>query len=346
MRPPARVWLGLVVTIVGGCGRPSPGDQRTIQRWLLCEECVEGERDAVVALGDAGVNVLREALRGPPSRRVENIRHQAGVVYERLPAQMITRQEYVAHHVSNYVATYQLRSAVALRGINTRRSHAALINALRDGTIYREDVLNLLGDSAGVVDSIRAGDNQHAPVDSFVRLKPTIVVRDSTTGQRLANVRVVFRVDSGGGRVEDSVRLTDLEGQASVRWRLGSSAADSVNVLTAVAAGQTVRFRAQGHPWGNRIVFLVQPGNVTRGQPFTPTVKVAVRNAWNDPIPVSHTTATVIVPTTTIAVRDTFTAGVAAFPGLIVDQIGTGFRLEVRVLGAPPVLSAPFDVTP
>jgi len=335
--------LGLAI-VLAAC-HPTAAERNTVRRWLLCEECSEGELDAVVALGDRVTGELGTALQGPPASGRENVRNQAIAMLRRSPnVSMSSQQQYVNRFVANYVATYQSRSAVALGQIGTPKAHAILLQALQSDTAYRDDVLQALGAAAGLSLSRFAGDSQSAPLDSFVLVKPTVLVRDSTTGQPLGNVLVVFRVDSGGGRVVDSVQRTSPNGLASVRWRLGAT--DSINVLRAVAAGRLVRFHAAGHGFTPRIVFTTQPSNGRINQPIVPTVRVAVLDPWGRQDSTFSGSALVSVPGTAFSLAQPIVAGQAGIPGLILNFTGTGFRFRVTAIGATPALSEPFDVTP
>jgi hypothetical protein len=334
--------LGLAVMLTA-C-QPTTAERNTVRRWLLCEECSEGELDAVVALGDRVTGVLAEALKGPPRSYRENVRRQAEAMYDRITGARLSQQQYVGHFVDNYVATYQSRSVVALQRIGTPRAHAVLLAALQSDTIYRDDVLRQLGAASQVSLSRFAGEAQSAPLDSFVLVNPTVLVRDSTTGQPLGNVRVVFRVDSGGGRIVDSVQRTGPEGLASVRWQLG--APDSVNVLHAEAAGGIVRFHAAGHGFTPRIVFVTQPANGTVGHLITPAVRIAILDPWDRRVSTFNGDAEVRVPGTALALIQPVVAGEASIGGLLLTVPGTGFRLRVVMIGTTPATSEPFDVTP
>lgn len=334
--------LGLVI-VLAAC-HPTGAERSTVRRWLLCEECNEGELDAVVSLGNNGVGALADALNGPPLEGRANVRLQAEAMFNRLTGARLTQSEYVSHFVANYVATYQSRSIVALGRIGTPQAHAALIQALQGETIYRDDVLKQLGAAAQVSLSRFAGEAQSAPLDSFVLVSPTVLVRDSTTGQPLRNVRVRFLVDSGGGRVADTVQRTGTSGLASVRWRLG--AADSVNVLLASVAGRTVRFHAAGHGFTPRIVFTTQPGNGTVGHPLTPAPGIVVLDPWGRKILTFNGTVRVTINGTAFALLQRVVAGEASIPGVVPPTPGTGFRLGVAMIGATTTTSAPFDVVP
>jgi hypothetical protein len=66
------------LTAIGACTLIACGlsrdEEAAVHRWLLCEECVDGELDSVVAFGNRAVPALDAALRGPPRDRYENVR--------------------------------------------------------------------------------------------------------------------------------------------------------------------------------------------------------------------------------------------------------------------------------
>lgn len=343
MRRAAAAMVGIVVTLLA-C-EPTAEERSIVRRWLLCEECREGELDAVVALRDRATGALGEALRGPPASGRQNIRDQARAMFDRIPGGLASnQQQYVDRFLANYVASYQSRSAVALGLIGTPAARAILLEALRSDTTSRDDVLTALGAAAQLSLSRFAGDTQSAPLDSTVLIAPTVLVLDSTTGQPLGNVRVVFQVDAGGGRVADSVQRTSPTGLASVRWQLG--AIDSINILRAVAAGRAVRFHATGHGSTPRLVFVVQPSNGVLGQPIGPVVRVAVLNAWGQRDSSFNGNATLTVVGNAFALIQPVVAGDAVIPSLILNFTGTGLRLRVQAIGATPALSEPFDIVP
>ena len=291
---------------------------------------------------------LKKALdKGPPKDRLNNMRLQATAMYKRIPPTPggITQKDYVDHYLLNYRMAYASRSAIALRRVPTASAHAALIAAVRRDSIYREDVREVLGSSAGAVVSLEAGDSQHAPVDSFVKVDPAIKVVDSTNGQGLNNVRVVFRVDSGGGALADSVRLTDPNGKAAAHWRLGSGSPDSLNYLRAIAAGRVVRFQAVGHPLAPRVVFLVQPSNSVAGHAIDPPVRIAVQDGWAKRNHLqSERGGNGRGDGSSQRLRARRRGGGVA--GVQRSESRDGLRVRVEVPGTPPAFSAPFDVSP
>lgn len=337
----------LLALILAGCAPPAgltPEETQRVDRWLLCEECTEGELDSVLAIGERAVGRLEDALRGPPSDRLANMRMQAEAMYGRTSPGGIDSLKYVEHYVGNYIATYQSRAAIALDSINTPRARAALLDALSHDSIYRADVRRILGRAAGADLSVVAGDSQHAPLNAFVRTAPEFLVADSS-GQGLPDVRVAFRVDSGGGAVSDSVQRSNSEGRAKVGWRLGPDLNDSVNVLRVVAAGKVAWIRAVGHRPGRRVVFLVQPSDGTQGQPITPPVQIAIQDAYGRHEASFSGNAQVTVEGTAIASIQTISGGKAILPALSLPASGT-YRLRVGVVGLPPAFSEPFTISP
>jgi hypothetical protein len=337
--------LGALILGVAACGSPrlKSAEENTVRRWLLCDECLEGELDSVVALGSRVVPRLTEALKGPPERGRRNVERQARALYARGPVVNISEQRFVQHYLDNYEAGYQSRAAIALARINTAPARAALLDAVRRDSTYREDVRRILGRNAGAITTIAAGDTQHAPLGAFLAVNPSVQVRDTITNQPVGGVRVTFQVDSGGGLVQPTTRVTGSDGAAEVRWRLGPT--DTINQLRAVGAGQTVRFRATGHPPGPRVVFVVQPSNGVRNQAMTPPPRIAVQDASGTTLTGFNQNAEVRIVGMNVEMVQTIVGGVATLSGLVPTTAGTGFRIRVNTHGvAPPAFSLPFDV--
>jgi len=347
-RQGARVLAGLAVAFMA-C-HPTSAEKTVVRRWLLCEECPSADLAAVVALGDNVTGMLGDALlKGPPASGREHIRRQAKEAYNRLPLpRPVSVDAFVGHYDSNYVASYQSHAAIALGQINTAQARALLRTAVQRDSAFRYDVVRSLAYAAPLALAPAAGDTQGAPPDSVVRINPTVQVRDSATKQALAGVRVVFTVDSGGGQVTDSVRRTGANGLASTQWTLGPASpggGDSTNVLRATSLGQSITFRATAHGFTPRLAFVVQPSTVIQGDPIVPTVQVVALDAWDQRDSTLAGTAQANVIGFVYAVTQPMVAGQVAFPNLIPSFTGTGLRIRVKVTGATPVVSEPFDVT-
>lgn len=242
MKPRTRL-LAALALVLAGCDPLIPAERKSVHEWLVCEECTDGELEEVVQLGDRAVWLLVQALRDAPDEGKNIIRQQTQAIHARVPGALISQQEYVDDVVANYQATYQRRAAIALHRIGTPAAHNALVTAVRDHTRYRRDVMRILGEAAGVQLSIVQGDGQSGLVGTQLASNPQVRVSDSTNGQPIWGVQVVFQVDSGGGQVTtDSITYSGFTGKAQVRWRLGL--APGTNVLRATAAGKEVRFQA------------------------------------------------------------------------------------------------------
>jgi hypothetical protein len=334
---------GLLVALAA-C-HPTRSEQAIVRRWLLCEECNRGELEAVVALKDHVTGMLAEALKGPSASGREHIRRQAQERFERLASPSFTSSAYVAHYDSNYVASYQAHAAIALGRIGTSAALAALYGAMQQDSLYGYDVIRAFAAAAPISLDTAAGASQAAPRDSVVRIDPAVLLHDSVTGQAVPNVRVVFTVDSGGGKVTDSIARTGANGMASTQWTLGPGP-DSVNVLRATAFRRSVMLRAVGHGLTPRLVFAVQPSSVTQGSPIVPAVEVLVLDAWDgrDSSLVGTAEASVIGTAYTVTVP--VVKGFIDLSTVAPNVAGAALRLKVALTGATPVVSDPFDVAP
>ncbi|HYC33051.1 MAG TPA: hypothetical protein VEB59_12235 [Gemmatimonadales bacterium] len=242
MISPSRSLLPLALVLVACDPLPGP-ERKAIHDWLVCEECTEEQREAVVRLGDRGVPSMAQALRDAPRKGKRIVREQTRAMYARVAATAaVPEQQYVDEVVANYVATYQRRAALGLHEIGTPAAHDALVTAARDHDRYREDVMREIGQAIGIQLTVVQGDGQVGFVGAPVNTNPRVQVTDSTNGQPLWGIQVVFQVDSGGGQVSNSTRYTDLGGQTQVRWSLGL--VPGVNVLRATAVGREVSFQA------------------------------------------------------------------------------------------------------
>ena len=114
---------------------------RTVLNWLECEECIDGELKAVIRLHNIAVPPLSVALReGPSQSSLEIYRRELMVSYTRLANYhgsitnrqlVMTRDEYIAHHLGNYVRLYQIRALTALSMIGGTTATTALEGALQ-----------------------------------------------------------------------------------------------------------------------------------------------------------------------------------------------------------------------
>jgi len=132
--------------------------RRTIVNWLECEECTEGELEAVVRLGELAVPSLSASLLGGPSQAsLEILRRHLVTTYQDLKeyekthpeAKVPTSEdEYVKIYLDNYVALYQIRAAKALAAIGGSEAKKALKESQQ--LPLRDDVKAVVVDSLGM----------------------------------------------------------------------------------------------------------------------------------------------------------------------------------------------------
>lgn len=114
--------------------------RRDVVRWLECEECTDGELEAVLALGQRAVPTLVATLgKGPSPARMERERIALEARYRALKAHVAanprlriheTAERYVADYLENLELLYRARSARALGVLGGQRAEAGLRSAL------------------------------------------------------------------------------------------------------------------------------------------------------------------------------------------------------------------------
>lgn len=134
-----------------GGPRPLTPQQATQNRhkivdYMECEECDDGELEAVVKIGAMAIPTLAATLReGPSPTQIEMYRRHLTTTYRALKAYELTHptvavpgteEQYVNTYLDNYVALYRIRAATALGnigGLDARRAlEEASLAPLRD----------------------------------------------------------------------------------------------------------------------------------------------------------------------------------------------------------------------
>jgi hypothetical protein len=129
--------------------------RHNIMAWMECEECEDGELEALVEQGELVVPSLIAILDGGPSpanrellrKNLENNYSKLLEYSETHPESEITMEkgEFVDTYVNNYVALYKTRSAIALGEIGGKESKEALERVLK--TPVRDDVRSVIEES-------------------------------------------------------------------------------------------------------------------------------------------------------------------------------------------------------
>ena len=100
-----------------------------IGRWMECEECDEGELQAVVAMGSGAVQALSSHLiQGPPADRLEALDATLRASHARIAGTEGAESQaaFLERYRGNYVAKYQSRAAQALGAIRSPDALRAL----------------------------------------------------------------------------------------------------------------------------------------------------------------------------------------------------------------------------
>lgn len=131
MRP---LLLGLGVAMLSACDEPdagvAPAVASTTYRWMQCHDCMNGERDGVIALGDTAVPLLRKVLQdGPPDPHVATVARSLRELADRSRGRDAPDYATRVFVLSRFRSMYQLRAISALRGIGTPDAVAALCAA-------------------------------------------------------------------------------------------------------------------------------------------------------------------------------------------------------------------------
>jgi len=152
-----RLWILLCVVVLTGCGRsqrapapaPTPKQPTTAEQqrakdalvtWLECEECTDGELEAVVGCGRMILPSLVRTLElGPAPAQTERLRLHLEKTYDQLVAYEKThpeakvgmsRSEYLRTYLDNYRTQYKVRAGIALGALGGPDAKKALKEAI------------------------------------------------------------------------------------------------------------------------------------------------------------------------------------------------------------------------
>lgn len=129
--------------------------RRIIVRWLECDDCSDGEFDAIVELGDEAISTLFAVLEsGPSPAKLAQVEQGLKESYREIkdyaethPKQDIkqSEQEFLTHYQENFTIQYQTRASIALAkiGPNTIEQVKRILSDILDIT-EREDLRAML----------------------------------------------------------------------------------------------------------------------------------------------------------------------------------------------------------
>jgi len=121
------VFAPLLCGVLSACKPPPPDPTPIVRAWMQCQDCMNRERERVVALGDIAVPQLRDVLlNGPPPAHilaVDEVLQEIGSRAAPLnPAVMALERE-------GFRSMYRIRASAALVEIGTPAARTALCDA-------------------------------------------------------------------------------------------------------------------------------------------------------------------------------------------------------------------------
>ena len=199
------------------------------------------------------------------------------------------------------------------------------------------------------------GDSQSTNVGQTLP-NPLVVRVADGNGSGMPGVRVAWSVTSGGGSLSAVTATTDAVGAAAVTWTLGPTVGTQEVSASVAGAPQiaAVTFSATAAPGpAAKLVFTVQPTNVTATMAITPAVQVTVQDGSGNAVTTAHDSITVAITsgtgTTGAVLGGRLTVapvnGVATFSTLTLDKAGTGYTLTAKAAGLTSAVSDSFRVT-
>jgi hypothetical protein len=182
-------------------------------------------------------------------------------------------------------------------------------------------------------------------------LAPITMIATDALQNPVSGVVVTFAVASGGGTISPASATTGTNGLASTTWTLGPSA--GAQTLTATAAGltgspYTISATATGAV--NHWVITTQPAAATVAGVAMGNVVATLKDAANATVTSYNGTATIAIGanpgTSTLLGTTTVGAisGVAAFSGLSLTKVGTGYTLVATGASATTATTT-FNIT-
>lgn len=198
---------------------------------------------------------------------------------------------------------------------------------------------------------VQSGGAQAGTVGSALA-QPVVARVRAADNLGVAGVVVTFAVTSGGGSLSQLLDTTDVNGDASATWTLGTAAGPQAVTATAAGlSGQAAVFNATAAPGAaRRLEFTVQPGTVTAGIPISPPVRVVARDTFGN-VATSFTGNVAVALLAnpggaTLGGTTSVTAalGEVVFNDLVLDRSGSGYTMTATAASVAPDTTEPFNV--
>jgi hypothetical protein len=145
MRPTSLLLAG-ALSLLSGCRAPFLTSSQTasMEKWVNCDECIAGEREAVKAIGKDALPRLHELLLGYPSpAEMKVFAAQARKAYQMTTPVGVTEADFTGSQFSAFLARRQTRAAQSLFDIHSAPAKSILLYAaaIAHGR-FRGDVAN------------------------------------------------------------------------------------------------------------------------------------------------------------------------------------------------------------
>jgi acetyl esterase/lipase len=189
------------------------------------------------------------------------------------------------------------------------------------------------------------GDGQTGTVG--LALADAIVARvTDDDGQRVAGVVVTFTAPPDGGSFHPATARTDDEGQVRTVWTLGPRSGEWSGSIAVQGLGTVPVFASSLAGAPARLAFLAAPEAAVAGMVIDPPVVVMVQDEFGNLV--SGASAAIRLELNKGALAGSASGqamdGMATFPGLHIDQAGSGYRLTALADGLTSSESPAFPV--
>ena len=185
-------------------------------------------------------------------------------------------------------------------------------------------------------------------------ITPSVLVSiEDTNGNVVTSATnsITLGIGTGTGPLNGTATQAAVAGVASFSG-LSLNTAGTGDTLTAGATGFTTITSSTFNVTAgavSKLAFMRQPANVAAGSAITPSVQVSIEDTFGNVVLTATNSITVGIGTGTGPLNGTTTqaavSGVATFPGLMLDTIGTGDTLTAGGTGFTTITSSPFNVT-
>jgi acetyl esterase/lipase len=192
---------------------------------------------------------------------------------------------------------------------------------------------------------VEAGNGQSGTVGQ--ELAGPIVARvTDAEGRGVSGVTVTFAASAGSGSFDPATAVTDVQGNATAAWTLGTVAGPAgatvaVEVLEPAGVSATA---VPGEP--AQLGFTSVPSAVIAGVVLDPPITVAVEDEHGNRVPDAGPEIQLHLNQATLAGTTTAqpVGGVATFSGIHIDAVGSGYVLTATADGLAEATSEAFAV--